>query len=772
VFTDAYVPGSNNISVYLNGLRQAPGDDFLETSTTSVTFTSSLASTDKVIVVIGQQINESVGAQQVGYTPSGTGAVATNVQAKLREFVSVKDFGAIGDGVTDDTAAIQNCLNAAPEGSRVIFPPAHYYFTNLSSSKSLVLDFQGSDLTVAPGIASLSSASPALKFEGVRGTRYALSAAANDQVTLASAGDAANFAAGDYVELRDLEFVPGWDDTAITAIAVTGGGSGYTNNELVRIVGGAGSNAWGTVTVSAGAVTAVTLTSGGVGFAVSDTVTLDAVDGTGTGATGTVASIDGGVAAGFTGHSEINRIRSISSGVLTLEKAIEWPYQGASATVAKLTTVVEPQILNVGTVNEIDPGGTYTGTSSSGPHIFAFYHCVSPVVSGATVDGFQLHAVQFTLCLNPLVERVTARNPFRPTIGGHGYLMQFDRCTGGIARMNIGSGVRHLVDWTQSYDCVSQSNIGYSPAGAVYYCHGQGAKRATSIDDVVYYRNASQGGGWQSGNPAFSADYDFTVVRPRAYGGSNENGVIFSAACLSERFKVIEPFVQLAKTAAGLTRVFFISSGTRDTVIEGGFVDLSQVSGNVSDSFLTATPKTATSNPIGISPVNISIKGTIVKAPSSGSSSIIVCDNAAGYLRLFDIELEGNSNTQSAIRVNTAMEEIEIKGHRLSGTLQYGVRIVVAPFGRYRVLNGQYKGTYAIGTPETLAASSLLIQGENDTLFKEFTVANLPTGRRGLFAYATNGRKNGEGVGAGTGVPVFHDGTAWRAFDTGATVAA
>jgi hypothetical protein len=51
-------------------------------------------------------------------------------------------------------------------------------------------------------------------------------------------------------------------------------------------------------------------------------------------------------------------------------------------------------------------------------------------------------------------------------------------------------------------------------------------------------------------------------------------------------------------------------------------------------------------------------------------------------------------------------------------------------------------------------------------------VASLPTGAAGAVAFASNGRKNGEGAGAGTGVLVFHDGTAWRACDTGATVAA
>ena len=52
-------------------------------------------------------------------------------------------------------------------------------------------------------------------------------------------------------------------------------------------------------------------------------------------------------------------------------------------------------------------------------------------------------------------------------------------------------------------------------------------------------------------------------------------------------------------------------------------------------------------------------------------------------------------------------------------------------------------------------------------------VASLPAVHlAGDLYFATNGRKNGEGGGLGTGVLVFSDGTAWRACDTGATVAA
>lgn len=59
------------------------------------------------------QLAASGGSSLVGYLPAGTGAVATTVQTKLRESVSVLDFGADPTGVADSTTTIQAAIDAA-----------------------------------------------------------------------------------------------------------------------------------------------------------------------------------------------------------------------------------------------------------------------------------------------------------------------------------------------------------------------------------------------------------------------------------------------------------------------------------------------------------------------------------------------------------------------------------------------------------------------------------------------------------------------------------
>jgi hypothetical protein len=96
------------------------------------------------------QFAASTGSSLVGYLPAGTSAVATTVQTKLRESVSVKDFGAVGDGVTDDTAAIQLAITAA-SGKKLYFPSGTYNTTgniNLVSNILICGDGEGSKIVV------------------------------------------------------------------------------------------------------------------------------------------------------------------------------------------------------------------------------------------------------------------------------------------------------------------------------------------------------------------------------------------------------------------------------------------------------------------------------------------------------------------------------------------------------------------------------------------------------------------------------------------------
>lgn len=79
------------------------------------------------------------------YTPAGTGAVVTTVQSKLRQTISVEDFGAVGDGVTDDTIALQSAALAIKTngGGTLIFGPEKTYkvFVTGGFSSAVLLDF-------------------------------------------------------------------------------------------------------------------------------------------------------------------------------------------------------------------------------------------------------------------------------------------------------------------------------------------------------------------------------------------------------------------------------------------------------------------------------------------------------------------------------------------------------------------------------------------------------------------------------------------------------
>ena len=85
-------------------------------------------SVDQLATYMENTLSLPDNAADIDYDPAGTGAVTRSVQSKLRETVSVKDFGAVGDGVTDDTAAIQAALNSGAKS--IVFSGGTYLLTS------------------------------------------------------------------------------------------------------------------------------------------------------------------------------------------------------------------------------------------------------------------------------------------------------------------------------------------------------------------------------------------------------------------------------------------------------------------------------------------------------------------------------------------------------------------------------------------------------------------------------------------------------------------
>jgi hypothetical protein len=135
IFDNGGDPLPNPISADLFG-QFVPiyiGDDVgeyrvqLQTSTGSV-----IDDVDPADNILGELLSPD-GSDKINFLQGGGGAVPRTLQSKNRDIVSVKDFGAKGDGAADDTAALDATYAYARSIGAAVYAPAGTYLTSGNS---------------------------------------------------------------------------------------------------------------------------------------------------------------------------------------------------------------------------------------------------------------------------------------------------------------------------------------------------------------------------------------------------------------------------------------------------------------------------------------------------------------------------------------------------------------------------------------------------------------------------------------------------------------
>ena len=128
----SYTSSIGNIAhtnpIILNSAGRVPGGEIWITNDISYKFV--LKDSNNVLIATYDNIDgiNSINAFEISYTPPFNNSVTTTVGNKLAQTVSVMDFGATGNGITDDTAAIQFALNSG--SNAIFFPNGTYVITS------------------------------------------------------------------------------------------------------------------------------------------------------------------------------------------------------------------------------------------------------------------------------------------------------------------------------------------------------------------------------------------------------------------------------------------------------------------------------------------------------------------------------------------------------------------------------------------------------------------------------------------------------------------
>jgi hypothetical protein len=147
---------SDNLWVTFDGTEQ--GADQYSLNGTTLTFNSPIpAGTNKVFVKGGTSL--TIGVPGASTVTDSSVASNSNLYNRIHDWIDVKDYGAKGNGATDDTAAIQLAINLLPASGGTIYFPAGTY--NVSSTIQIG-NGSSSAFSTRTGVVLVGAGSPGL----------------------------------------------------------------------------------------------------------------------------------------------------------------------------------------------------------------------------------------------------------------------------------------------------------------------------------------------------------------------------------------------------------------------------------------------------------------------------------------------------------------------------------------------------------------------------------------------------------------------------------
>lgn len=157
---------------------------------------------------------EGGGAQDLSYTyPTGQ---ERTIQNRLEDYVSVKDFGAKGDGITDDTVAIMSALSASGQTKSIYFPSGTYILRKH-------VRIEGGMTIFGDGMHSVILYQPVDQED--------IDKAAIQLIVKETA-----YVNGDGYEVRDLQILKGSSNISYAGLVISDGGDGAIQGPWTKVV--------------------------------------------------------------------------------------------------------------------------------------------------------------------------------------------------------------------------------------------------------------------------------------------------------------------------------------------------------------------------------------------------------------------------------------------------------------------------------------------------------------------------------------------------------